>query len=84
LVFDYNFAEMIVKAFEDYVKGPGFIKSNDPEVLHSNILELSKAIKSKQQNYLPPNQVEKTRAEFLKKCQFVNSEWSSASKFSNK
>jgi len=47
LVFDYNFAEMIVKAFEDYVKGPGFIKSNDPEVLHSNILELSKAIKVK-------------------------------------
>jgi galactofuranosylgalactofuranosylrhamnosyl-N-acetylglucosaminyl-diphospho-decaprenol beta-1,5/1,6-galactofuranosyltransferase len=42
LLFDYNSAEMIIKAFEDYVKGPNFIKSSKPETLHSEVLNLSK------------------------------------------
>ena len=70
LFFDYNSTQMIVKAFEDYMKGPSIIKNNDPEVLHSNILELSKSYKSQNvwQNYLPPNQFEQTaKAGSLKK-----------------
>jgi galactofuranosylgalactofuranosylrhamnosyl-N-acetylglucosaminyl-diphospho-decaprenol beta-1,5/1,6-galactofuranosyltransferase len=57
LIFDYNHAEMFIKAFEDYLKGPDFIKNSEPETLHSNILNLSKSYKSQnvQQNYLPPN-----------------------------
>jgi galactofuranosylgalactofuranosylrhamnosyl-N-acetylglucosaminyl-diphospho-decaprenol beta-1,5/1,6-galactofuranosyltransferase len=58
--FDYNSAEMLVKAFEDYLKGPDFLKNNDPEILHSNILKLSKSYKNQniQQNYSPPYKVE--------------------------
>ncbi len=46
LFFEYNYAEMIVKGFEDYVKGPDFLKSADPEILHSNIIKLSKSYKT--------------------------------------
>ncbi len=42
LIFDYKTAEMIIKAFEDYVKGPNFIKTSKPETLHSEVLNLSK------------------------------------------
>ena len=60
LFFDYNSAEMVLKAFEDYLKGPNFFKNNDPEIYHSNILKLSKSYKTQnvQQNYLPHNQFE--------------------------
>ena len=70
LVFDYNSAQMIVKAFEDYLKGPDFIRSNEPAVLHSNIIDLSKSYKTQnvQQNYLPPNQAEQmSKAGIFKK-----------------
>lgn len=55
LIFDYNSAEMVLKAFEDYVKGPDFLKQNDSEILHSEILKLSKSYKTQknQHNYLP-------------------------------
>jgi galactofuranosylgalactofuranosylrhamnosyl-N-acetylglucosaminyl-diphospho-decaprenol beta-1,5/1,6-galactofuranosyltransferase len=69
-VFDYNSAKMLIKAFEDYIKGPNLIKNNQPEVLHSNILKLSKSYESQkiQQNYSPPYQFEqKSRAGSLKK-----------------
>ena len=71
LLFDYNSAEMLVKAFEDYVKGPDFIKNNDPEILHSNILKLSKSYTSQnvQPDYLPlPDQsYQNSRTGSLKK-----------------
>jgi len=59
LFFDYNSAQMTLKAFEDYVKGPDFIKNTDPEILHSNISKLAKTHKSQsfKQNYSPPNQL---------------------------
>jgi galactofuranosylgalactofuranosylrhamnosyl-N-acetylglucosaminyl-diphospho-decaprenol beta-1,5/1,6-galactofuranosyltransferase len=41
-VFDYNSAQMVLKGFEDYLKGPNFIKKTDPEKLHSDMLKLSK------------------------------------------
>jgi galactofuranosylgalactofuranosylrhamnosyl-N-acetylglucosaminyl-diphospho-decaprenol beta-1,5/1,6-galactofuranosyltransferase len=46
LIFDYNSANMIVKGFEDYMEGPSFMTSHDPEILHSWILEYSKGQKS--------------------------------------
>lgn len=46
LYFDYNSAEMLIKAFEDYMKGPSFIQNSDPEVIHSNVLKLSQHHKS--------------------------------------
>jgi len=70
LFFEYNSAEMIVKGVEDYLKGPDFLKSNDPEILHYNILKLSKSSKTQnvQQNYSPNNQVyEKSKPTSLKK-----------------
>ncbi len=51
LVFDYKTAEMIVKAFEDYVKGPSFIKTSKPEILHSEVLNLSKVHTSQNIQY---------------------------------
>ena len=41
--FDYNHVEMVVKAFEDYLKGPDFIKNTDPESFHMSIVKLSKS-----------------------------------------
>lgn len=70
LFFEYNSAEMFLKAFEDYLKGPEFLKNNDPEILHSNILQLSKSYKSQsiQYNYLPSHQFEpNSKAGNLKK-----------------
>ncbi len=70
LVFNYNSAEMLVKAFDDYLKGPDFIKAQDPESLHSNILKLSKSYKNQnlQQNYSPPYQFKQnSRTGSLKK-----------------
>ncbi|MBF2061042.1 glycosyltransferase [Fischerella thermalis] len=45
-IFDYNSAEMVIKGFEDYIKGPKIIKNSDPENLHKNIVELSKKYKN--------------------------------------
>lgn len=46
LLFDYNSAQMHIKAFEDYMQGPGFIINNEPETLHFQICEYSKTHKS--------------------------------------
>lgn len=75
LFFDYNYAAMLVKAFEDFVKGPGVFKETDPEQLHADILALSKSHKNRsiQQNYAPsvekPTQIPK--AGLLKKLASV-------------
>ncbi|MDF5728056.1 MAG: glycosyltransferase [Rhizonema sp. PD38] len=52
-LFDYNSAEMVINAFEDYMQGPVFIKSNEPETLHAKVLGISKSYKSQsvQENY---------------------------------
>ncbi|MBW4596872.1 MAG: glycosyltransferase [Brasilonema angustatum HA4187-MV1] len=60
-IFDYNSAEMLLKGFEDYMKGPLLMESSDPEMLHASIVGLSKSHKSQsiQSNSLlksePPN-----------------------------
>ncbi len=68
--FDYNASEMFVKAFEDFLKGPDLLKNNQPEILHSSILKLSKTYKNQnvKKNYSPNHQVEeKSNAGTLKK-----------------
>lgn len=54
LFFDYNSSRMLVKAFEDFFKGPDFIRNTDPVALHSEILKLSKHHQNLtiKQNYL--------------------------------
>lgn len=47
--FDYNHVEMLIKSFEDYIKGPDFLKNSEPEILHLNILKLSQSYKLKNQ-----------------------------------
>jgi galactofuranosylgalactofuranosylrhamnosyl-N-acetylglucosaminyl-diphospho-decaprenol beta-1,5/1,6-galactofuranosyltransferase len=46
LLFNYNTASMYVKAFEDFLKGPNFIKENDSETLHTRITGDSKSHQS--------------------------------------
>lgn len=55
-IFDYNTTEMVIKGFEDYLKGPDFLKNNDPESLHSHLVKNCKKYKSQtiQPNYSPP------------------------------
>lgn len=52
-IFDYNSAELIVDAFEHYLLGPEFIKTNDPELLHSTILNRSKKHQNQTIQYNP-------------------------------
>ncbi|NMG18523.1 glycosyltransferase [Brasilonema bromeliae] len=40
---DYDYVTMLIKSFEDYIKGPDFIKKSEPEKLHFNILKLSQS-----------------------------------------
>lgn len=56
MFFDYNSASMLVKAFEDFAKGPEFFKSIDPVALHADIVALSKSHKNQtiEPNYTPP------------------------------
>lgn len=72
LLFEYSFAEMTVKAFEDYIKGPSFIKCTDPEQLHANILALSKSYKTQsiQHNYSPSDNqnIQHTKAKSWEKA----------------
>lgn len=84
--FDYNHVEMVIKSFEDYIKGPDFIKNSEPEVLHLNIIKLSKS-------YNDQNEIEdklagtnlltrwfKVAAESSIEWSSVSKEWKNASK----
>lgn len=49
LEFDYDRALMLIIAFEDYLKGPDFIKYTEPDTLHVEILKLSRSYGSQSQ-----------------------------------
>lgn len=51
LFFDYNSAGMLLRAFEDYLRGPDFLKARDPEQLHAEMLKLSKSYQNQQVDY---------------------------------
>lgn len=46
---DYDRAQMLIKAFEDYLKGSDFIKHSEPDILHSSILKLSRTYENQDQ-----------------------------------
>ncbi len=46
LIFDYNNASIFIKAFDDFLAGPEFIKQNDAEILHGQICQYSKSHKT--------------------------------------
>jgi galactofuranosylgalactofuranosylrhamnosyl-N-acetylglucosaminyl-diphospho-decaprenol beta-1,5/1,6-galactofuranosyltransferase len=76
--FDYNHVEMVIKSFEDYIKGPDFIKNSEPEVLHLNILKLSKS-------YNNQNEIDKLASinlltRWFKVAAKSSIEWSSVSR----
>ncbi len=45
-LFDYNSAGMILKGFEDYMKGPVLINNSDAETLHTDVLAQAKNYKN--------------------------------------
>jgi len=69
LFFDYNSARMLIKAFEDYIQGPDFIKNHDPETYHSDIVRLSKAHHNQSVDYsfTPPEKPEISEAGVVRK-----------------
>jgi galactofuranosylgalactofuranosylrhamnosyl-N-acetylglucosaminyl-diphospho-decaprenol beta-1,5/1,6-galactofuranosyltransferase len=46
LMFNYNTAQLYVKAFEDFLEGPKFLQRTDSEILHTQICGYSKIYKS--------------------------------------
>ena len=69
-VFDYNSAQMVIEAFEDYMEGPNFIRTTIPETFHSQLLKLSKSHESQniQPVNLPPDKYEQeSKPKTLKK-----------------
>ncbi|OKH54248.1 glycosyl transferase family 2 [Calothrix sp. HK-06] len=46
LIFNYNTAQIYIKAFNDFLEGPNFIKQKDSEILHSEICGYSKSHKT--------------------------------------
>ncbi|KAB8320772.1 glycosyltransferase family 2 protein [Tolypothrix campylonemoides VB511288] len=46
---DYDYVTMLIKSFEDYIKGPYFIKNSDPENLHINIIKQSQSYKNQKE-----------------------------------
>jgi galactofuranosylgalactofuranosylrhamnosyl-N-acetylglucosaminyl-diphospho-decaprenol beta-1,5/1,6-galactofuranosyltransferase len=75
---DYDHVLMLIKSFEDYIKGPDFIKNSEPDNLHFNIIKLSQSYK---------NQKEKDKlvgikllTRWFKVAAKSSSEWSSVSR----
>ncbi|MDV2996807.1 MAG: hypothetical protein N4J56_006512 [Chroococcidiopsis sp. SAG 2025] len=70
LVFDYKNAQMLVKAFEDYLQGAEIIQHADPEQWHSQIMKLDSLFQTQQIQYhnLPSHpQTERTTANLIEK-----------------
>ncbi len=83
--FDYNQVEMLIKSFEDYIKGSSFIKDSEPEILHLNILKLSQSYKNQKKiNKLASikflTRWFKVAAKSSTEWSSISREWKSASK----
>ena len=46
---DYDYVAMLIKSFEDYIKGPDFIENSEPENLHFNIIKQSQSYKNQKE-----------------------------------
>jgi len=75
---NYDYVEMIIKSFEDYIKGPNFIKNSEPEILHLNILKLSQSYRS--QNEIDKLVGIKLLTRWFKVAAKSSIEWSSVSR----
>lgn len=40
---DFDRAQMLIQAFEDYLQGPDLIRKSEPDIFHVNILKLSRS-----------------------------------------
>jgi galactofuranosylgalactofuranosylrhamnosyl-N-acetylglucosaminyl-diphospho-decaprenol beta-1,5/1,6-galactofuranosyltransferase len=82
---DYDYVAMLIKSFEDYIKGPDFIKNSEPENLHFNIIKQSQSYKNRKEidNSAGINLLTrwfKVAAESSSEWSSVSKEWKSASK----
>jgi galactofuranosylgalactofuranosylrhamnosyl-N-acetylglucosaminyl-diphospho-decaprenol beta-1,5/1,6-galactofuranosyltransferase len=46
---DYDYVLMLIKSFEDFIKGPDFIKNSEPDNLHISIIKLSQSYKNQKE-----------------------------------
>jgi galactofuranosylgalactofuranosylrhamnosyl-N-acetylglucosaminyl-diphospho-decaprenol beta-1,5/1,6-galactofuranosyltransferase len=46
---DYDYVLMLIKSFEDFIKGPDFIKNSEPDSLHISIIKLSQSYKNQKE-----------------------------------
>jgi galactofuranosylgalactofuranosylrhamnosyl-N-acetylglucosaminyl-diphospho-decaprenol beta-1,5/1,6-galactofuranosyltransferase len=46
---DYDYVLMLIKSFEDYIKGPDFIKNSEPDNLHISIIKQSQSHKNQKE-----------------------------------
>jgi galactofuranosylgalactofuranosylrhamnosyl-N-acetylglucosaminyl-diphospho-decaprenol beta-1,5/1,6-galactofuranosyltransferase len=76
--FDYDRAQVAIQAFEDYMKGPEFLKKVDPPSFHVNILKLSKSYDNQKEIDKLAGVQLLTR--WLKLAAKSRSEWSSVSR----
>ena len=53
-IYNYNRVEMVIRAVEDFLQGPAFIKNNDPENIHTEIIALSNKHKKPTSISFPP------------------------------
>ena len=75
---DYDYVTMLIKSFEDYIKGPDFIKNSEPNNLHFNIIELSQSYKN--QKEIDKLAGVKLLTRWFKAAAKSRIEWSSVSK----
>jgi galactofuranosylgalactofuranosylrhamnosyl-N-acetylglucosaminyl-diphospho-decaprenol beta-1,5/1,6-galactofuranosyltransferase len=75
---DYDRAQMLIRAFEDYLNGPDFVKTSEPEVLHRSMLKLSRSYES--QTEVDQFAGIKLLARWLKVAAQGRMEWSSVTR----
>ncbi|BAS59610.1 family 2 glycosyl transferase [Leptolyngbya boryana NIES-2135] len=78
LMPDFDRAQMLIKAFDDYLKGPDWIMSIDPEVVHPSTLKLSRSYENQQNVDLLTNV--QLMAQWSSIVDKGRTEWSIASK----
>ncbi|MBW4439901.1 MAG: glycosyltransferase family 2 protein [Plectolyngbya sp. WJT66-NPBG17] len=74
---DFDRAQMLIKAFEDYLKGPDLLKGSDPEMTHPNTLKLSRTYEN--QDKADPFASVKLLARWASVARRGSAEWETAS-----
>lgn len=74
---DFDRAQMLIKAFEDYLKGSDLLKGSDPETMHPKTLILSRTYEN--QNKVDPFASIKLLARWASVARKGKAEWATAS-----